>query len=104
MKTIIKFLTDCYQFMIVLGFVGSIIAYLAYVLLHIVMVFNMSQLGGEAGADVGMGIAFGMIVASLTFATIMEGLFLVALGGAAILVDIRNEIAGQSLAIRRVKQ
>ena len=87
MKTIIRFLTDCYQFMIVAGFVGSVLMYSFWIFINVVALIKYSQ------TDFGGLISLGAIVASMVIATVLEALFLLAMGAAAILIDIRNEIA-----------
>lgn len=86
MKSIIKFLVNCYEAMIVLGFFLSIIGYLFYVLVMVVTI-----MGASNDADIN-GYMFAGGLVSIFAATFFEFFFLVALGAAAVLVDIRNEM------------
>lgn len=87
MRIVIKFLTDCYQFMIVVGFVGSMGIYLMWAFVNLIAIikYHDSDLGGLLG--------LGVLLSSLVIVTVLEAVFLLALGGAAILIDIRNELA-----------
>lgn len=83
MKRIIRFLTDCYQLMIVIGFIGSLALYAFSILGNILTIFIVDDI------DV---LTISVIAGGIAFATIMECMFLMILGGAAILVDIRNSL------------
>lgn len=81
MQKIIRFLTNCYELAIVVGFFGSILGWLGMMGLLILGTGMADNLTGQAimGAVI-MGILF----------TAFEFIFLIILGASAILVDIRN--------------
>jgi hypothetical protein len=93
MKSLIRFLVNCYEAMIVLGFILSIGGYLLYVITMIITVLN------SAGDPDASGYIFAGAVLGIFLATAFEFMFLVALGAAAVLVDIRNEIQVLNAAV-----
>jgi hypothetical protein len=86
MKKVIRFLVNCYEAMIVIGFILSITGYLFYIFAMIITVLKSA---GDADAS---GYIFAGAILSIFVATAFEFFFLVALGAAAVLVDIRNEL------------
>jgi hypothetical protein len=72
--------------MIVLGFILSIGGYLLYVFVLIITIIKST-----GNPDVS-GYVFTGAILGIFLATAFEFMFLVALGAAAVLVDIRNEI------------
>jgi hypothetical protein len=88
MKSLIRFLVNCYEAVIVLGFILSISGYLLYVLAMVVTLFK------SAGNPDVSEYVFAGAVLGIFIATAFEFLFLVVLGAAAVLVDIRNELQG----------
>lgn len=86
MKSLIRFLVNCYEAVIVLGFLLSIIGYLFYVFIMIVTIINSGDNPDTSG------YIFAGVVVGIFLATAFEFFFLVVLGAAAVLVDIRNEL------------
>lgn len=83
MKTIIRFLTNCYELAIVVGFIGSILAWLGLIIIWLVAL----TIHGHPSIGLALGVAGAIVIF-----TFIEFAFLIALGASAILVDIRNEL------------
>lgn len=86
MKAIIKFLTGCYEWAIVVSFFGSLLVWIGIILLCV--------LGALMVEEWEQWQAMISVLTVTIISTGFEVIFLIILGGAAILVDIRNEIRG----------